>query len=119
MDSDFWAILKNLQFQEKTALATFWATFGKIWATFYFNIWSHWKSLLLSQCCIQFRQNFQNKVVTKHWVFDNQDRLKAEASITEAIFDDPELRLVQICVIRCVKCSKIENSQTGYTFPVC
>ena len=25
----------------KTALATFWATFGKNWATFYFNIWSH------------------------------------------------------------------------------
>ena len=24
----------------KTALATFWATFGKNWATFYSNIWS-------------------------------------------------------------------------------
>ena len=25
----------------KTAVATFWATLGNIWATFYFNIWSH------------------------------------------------------------------------------
>ena len=23
-------------------MATFWATFGNIWATFYSNIWSHW-----------------------------------------------------------------------------
>ena len=23
-------------------MATFWATFGKNWATFYSNIWSHW-----------------------------------------------------------------------------
>ena len=26
--SDFWAILKNIPFQIKTALATFWAPFG-------------------------------------------------------------------------------------------
>ena len=26
---------------EKTAFATFWATFGKNWATFYSNIWLH------------------------------------------------------------------------------
>ena len=25
----------------KTTLATFWATFGKNWATFFSNIWSH------------------------------------------------------------------------------
>ena len=25
----------------KTAVATFWATLGNIWTTFYFNIWSH------------------------------------------------------------------------------
>ena len=35
--SDFWVILKNIPFQIKTALATFW----KNWATFYFSIWSH------------------------------------------------------------------------------
>ena len=29
MYSDFWAILKNIPFQVKTALATFWANFGK------------------------------------------------------------------------------------------
>ena len=23
-------------------MSTFWATFWKIWATFYFNHWSHW-----------------------------------------------------------------------------
>ena len=32
---DFWAILKNITFKVKTNVATFWATFGKIWATFY------------------------------------------------------------------------------------
>ena len=41
MYSDFWAILKNIPFQIKTALATFWAIFGKNWATFNFSIWSH------------------------------------------------------------------------------
>ena len=41
MYSDFSAILKNIPFQIKTALATFWAIFGKIWATFNFSIWSH------------------------------------------------------------------------------
>ena len=30
MYSDFWAILKHIPFQVKTALATFWATYGKI-----------------------------------------------------------------------------------------
>ena len=29
-------------------MANFWATFGKMWATFYFVIWSHWLSLSLS-----------------------------------------------------------------------
>ena len=39
----------------QTAAATFWATFGNIWATFYFNIWSHFDrppSALLSLCAI-------------------------------------------------------------------
>ena len=31
----------------KTALATFWATFGKFRATFYSNIWSHWRDLTI------------------------------------------------------------------------
>ena len=26
---------------EKTAVDSFWATFGNIWAIFYFNTWSH------------------------------------------------------------------------------
>ena len=37
----FWAILKNIILLVKTAAATFWATFVKIWATFYISIWSH------------------------------------------------------------------------------
>ena len=37
MYCDFWAVLKNVLFQIKTALATF----GKIWATFNFWIWPH------------------------------------------------------------------------------
>ena len=27
----------------KTDVASFLATFGNIWATFYLNIWSHWR----------------------------------------------------------------------------
>ena len=30
----------------KTAVVPFWATFVKTWATFYFNIWSHWTTYL-------------------------------------------------------------------------
>ena len=33
------------QQQQKTAVATFWATIGNLWATVYFNIWSHWPTL--------------------------------------------------------------------------
>ena len=39
---NFCTILKNITLKVKTAVATFWATFVKIWATFYFGIWSHW-----------------------------------------------------------------------------
>ena len=41
MYGDFQAILKNISFQVKTAVATFWATLGKIWATINFSNWSH------------------------------------------------------------------------------
>ena len=33
---------ENQPFYSQTGVATFWVTFGKTWATFYFNIWSHW-----------------------------------------------------------------------------
>ena len=39
---DFLGNFKNPHSCVKTADATFWATFGNIWATFYSNIWSHW-----------------------------------------------------------------------------
>ena len=39
---DFWAILKRVIFKVKTSVATFWASFGGNWATFHYNIWSHW-----------------------------------------------------------------------------
>ena len=32
---------ENQPFYSQTGVATFWVTFGKTWATFYFNIWSH------------------------------------------------------------------------------
>ena len=35
-----WAILKALLLS-KTAVTTYWASFEKNWATFYFSIWSH------------------------------------------------------------------------------
>ena len=40
----FWAILKYITFQVKVTVAnkSFLDDFTKIWATFYFNIWSHW-----------------------------------------------------------------------------
>ena len=37
----FWATLKSIHLKVKTDQATYWATYGLIWATFYFNIWSH------------------------------------------------------------------------------
>ena len=40
----FWALLKNVTFLEKSAMANFWALFGNIWATFYFSTLSHWLS---------------------------------------------------------------------------
>ena len=41
----FWQSWKPLILSQ-TGVATFWATFGKTWATFYSNIWSHWWPLL-------------------------------------------------------------------------
>ena len=38
----FLGLSEKHHFLVKTAVATFWATFGNIWAKFYFNIWSHW-----------------------------------------------------------------------------
>ena len=40
MISNFWAIFKKPHSYPKTALATFWATIRKNWATFNY-IWSH------------------------------------------------------------------------------
>ena len=37
-------------FYLSTAVSTFWATFGEIWATFYSNIWSHWAAVRLEVC---------------------------------------------------------------------
>ena len=42
MFGDFWGSCESLNFLSWTGEATFWATFGKTWVTFYFNIWSHW-----------------------------------------------------------------------------
>ena len=42
MFGDFLASCENHCFLRQTDLATFWATFGKTWATFNFNILSHW-----------------------------------------------------------------------------
>ena len=33
---------KEASFLSKNYYGSFWATFGKTWATFYFNFWSHW-----------------------------------------------------------------------------
>ena len=41
MIGNFLGNFEKLNSYVKTALATFWATLGKIWATFYSNIWSH------------------------------------------------------------------------------
>ena len=45
----FLGFLKTSNFNVKTTVATSLATIGKLWATFYFNIWSH---------CTQLKQNF-------------------------------------------------------------
>ena len=36
----FWAKVKKHNSLVKASTVTVWATFGKSWATFYFNIWS-------------------------------------------------------------------------------
>ena len=41
MFDDFLDSCENNRFLSQTGDSTFWATFGKTWATFYFNIWSH------------------------------------------------------------------------------
>ena len=33
---------ENITFKVKTAVSTFWATFGKLWSSLNFNTWSHW-----------------------------------------------------------------------------
>ena len=40
----FWQVWKPLLFKTNW-WGYFWATFGKTWAHFYFNIWSHWSYL--------------------------------------------------------------------------
>ena len=40
MFGDFWGTCENHCIISQTGDATFWATFGKTWATFYYKIWS-------------------------------------------------------------------------------
>ena len=68
-DVDFWGYFEKYHLTKRNCFATICLTFVYIWATFYFNIWSHWTlflflSLLLSvfvpkclafQMIIQFR----------------------------------------------------------------
>ena len=41
----FLGYIEKLNILVKTAVEIVWASFGKNWAIFYFNIWSHWKRL--------------------------------------------------------------------------
>ena len=41
MVGDFLGSCENHRFLNQTGEATFWETFGKAWATFYSNVWSH------------------------------------------------------------------------------
>ena len=41
MIGNFQGNLEKPHSHVNTAVATFWATFANIWATFCFNIWSH------------------------------------------------------------------------------
>ena len=73
----------------QTAAATFWATFGNIWATFYFNIWSH---LLLGGVILNERPNqcdqkkspnvYKNcpRMISleKWWIFDTFTKIAFE-----------------------------------------
>ena len=54
MFGDFRAISIKHPFLVQTAVGTFWVRFGKFWATFDFNIWSH---------CIQY-----NVYIFKKWL---------------------------------------------------
>ena len=57
----FWALLKRVTFKVKTAVATFWASFGEIWANFYSNIWLHW-CLPIKMCQSTSKKYSQDKV---------------------------------------------------------
>ena len=42
MFGDYLGSCENHCFLSQTGEATFWTTFRKTWASFYFTIWSHW-----------------------------------------------------------------------------
>ena len=49
MIGNFLGYLEKPYSYVKTALATFCTSFGKNWATFYSNIWSHWAATIVLQ----------------------------------------------------------------------
>ena len=75
----FGLFLKKTYSYVNTALATFWATFGKIWATFYSNIWSLWlnqQGFVFHQFCfrrrrrlLRIREIWHKRIVIKMKLF--------------------------------------------------
>ena len=63
---DFLGICEKHCFFSQTGQATFWATFGKTWATFYFNIWSHCfqRPLPFHLHCFKCHKNLSNFLAT-------------------------------------------------------
>ena len=63
--SDFMGSLKKHCFLSQTGEATFWTTFVKTWATFYFNIWSHFTVCDSHERAVLFLLNFRRKLERK------------------------------------------------------
>ena len=76
-------LFESITFQAKTAVASFWATFGKVWATFIFNIWSHcveWpKNMTNASSIIDVRHSRRllllSKIIEHIWCWSTKDNL--------------------------------------------
>ena len=69
MFGEFLDSCENHCFLSQTREANFWATFGKTWATYYFNIWPHWrkdtKNILLNISFEHFLSQFVVVALTR------------------------------------------------------
>ena len=59
----------------KTCEITFWATFGKVWATFYFTIWSHCAQPKRGKCNSHMQDGTKEGKQNNRWRLSNSDSI--------------------------------------------